>query len=139
MEKNLEDLIRNRKTLFSRMETLGDFRWGSISETYRKCGKPNCACADKKHPGHVQYLWTTRKKGKTVAKVLHPGSEMDQFQKQIEEGGRFQKMCDDIWDTSEEICRLRPVLEMKEGEELEELKKKLRRKFFRKHKRKSIV
>ena len=136
MEKNLENLIQKRKELFLKMETLGDFRWGSISETHRKCGKPNCACADKGHPGHVQYLWTTRKQGKTAAKVLHLGPEMERFQSQIEEGSRFQKLCDEMWNTSEEICRLRPVPKMEEGEELEALKKKLRRRFFLRRKRK---
>lgn len=129
MEKNLEDLIHKRKYLFSKMDALGDFRWGSISETYRKCGKPNCACAEKKHPGHVQYLWTTRKQGKTVSKALHLGAELDQFHRQVEEGVQFQKLCDDIWDISEEICRLRPVAQVEKEKELDELKKKLQRKF----------
>ena len=137
MEKNLESLILKRRDLFHKMETLGDFRWGSISETYRKCGKKNCACADKKHPGHVQYLWSTRKQGKTIARALHLGSQLDQAQKQVEEGSRFQKLCDDAWDISEEICRLRPVPEIKDEQELDALKKKLLRRFFRKRARKS--
>lgn len=119
------------------MESLGDFQWGSISETYRKCGKKNCACANKKHPGHVQYLWSTRKQGKTIARALHLGPQLDQAQKQVEEGSRFQKLCDDVWDISEEICRSRPVPEIKDEQEFDALKKKLRRKFFRKRARKS--
>jgi hypothetical protein len=46
-----------RKELFRRMENLGDFRRGTISLNYRKCGKKNCACARKDHPRHgPQYL-----------------------------------------------------------------------------------
>lgn len=137
MEKNLENLICKRKELFCRMGELGDFRWGSISETYRKCGKQNCVCADKKHPGHIQYLWTTRKQGKTVSKALHLGPDLDQFQKQVEKGSQFQKLCDDIWDVSEEICRLRPTPAVEDEKELDTLKKKLRRKFSRKRRSKS--
>lgn len=137
MEKDLEALLRKKKDIFRKMEGLGDFRWGSISETYRKCGKPNCACAAENHPGHRQYLWTTRKEGKTVAKVLHLGPELDQFQRQIEEGVRFQKLCDDAWDISEEICCLTPVPKLDNEEALNALKKKLRKRFFLKRKRKS--
>jgi hypothetical protein len=137
MEKNLENLLHKRKDLFCRMEELGDLRWGSISETYRKCGKQNCACAEKKHPGHIQYLWTTRKQGKTVAKGIRLGPELDQFQKQVEEGAQFQKLCDDIWDVSEEICRLRPVPAVEDEKDLDELKKKLQRKFSWKRRRRS--
>ena len=137
MEKNLEDAVRKREEIFHRMEKLGDFRWGSISETYRKCGKKNCACVDKKHPGHVQYLWTTRQKGKTVAKALRLGPELDQFQKQIETGAQFQKLCDDIWDVSEEICRLRPASKIENEKELNTLKKKLQKRFFWKRRKKS--
>ncbi|MGH3519041.1 MAG: DUF6788 family protein [Haloechinothrix sp.] len=34
------------------MAGTGDFRRGSVIENYRRCGKPNCACAQPDHPGH---------------------------------------------------------------------------------------
>ena len=45
--------------LYEQLAATGDFRRGSISENYRRCGKPNCACAQPDHPGHgPRYLWT---------------------------------------------------------------------------------
>ena len=139
MDRSLESLERRKENIISQMRTLGDMRWGSISETYRKCGKPNCACARKGHPGHSQYLWTIRKQGKTVARVLHLGPELDQVHKQVKEGARFQKLCDDLWDVSEEICRLRPVPKMEDKKERSDPKKKLRRRFFSKRRKRSGI
>src|SRR5438034_2455256 len=48
----LRDLELRREELFRQIENLGDFRRGIISVNYRKCGKSNCACARKGHPGH---------------------------------------------------------------------------------------
>ena len=139
MGKGMVTLIRQREDLFHQMEGLGDFRWGSVSETHRQCGKKNCACADKKHPGHVQYLWTTRKQGKTVGRSLHLGPELDQVQQQVEEGARFQKLCDDVWEVNEAICRSRPVPQVEHEQELDALKKKLQRRFLMRRKKRSTV
>ena len=58
MNESLQDLELRRRNLFRLMQDLGDFRRGTISVNYRKCGKSNCACARKNHPGHgPQYLW----------------------------------------------------------------------------------
>ena len=59
VERSLEDLEAVRAGLFEELAGTGDFRRGSVSENYRKCGKPNCACARPGHPGHgPRLLWT---------------------------------------------------------------------------------
>ena len=66
MENKLYELEAKRKDLYRQIEALGDFRPGSISVIFRKCGKKNCVCAQRNHPGHgPQYLWTTTRKGKS--------------------------------------------------------------------------
>ncbi len=45
MAETLSELETRRRELFQELATLGDFRPGMISVNYRKCGKPNCACA----------------------------------------------------------------------------------------------
>ena len=55
-----QDLERRRKDLFRQMEHLGDFRRGTISVNYRKCGKSNCVCARKDHPGHGPGCYESR-------------------------------------------------------------------------------
>jgi hypothetical protein len=42
---SLDDLEAQRERLYDQLAATGDFRRGSISENYRRCGKPNCACA----------------------------------------------------------------------------------------------
>ena len=50
-EPSLPELEAERDRLYAQLSTAGDFRRGSVSENYRKCGKPNCACAAADHPG----------------------------------------------------------------------------------------
>jgi len=58
-DPSLPELETRRAGLYERLAAIGDFRRGSISENYRRCGKPNCACARPDHPGHgPRFLWT---------------------------------------------------------------------------------
>ena len=51
-EPSLPELEAERDRLYAQLSAVGDFRRGSVSENYRKCGKPNCGCAQPDHPGH---------------------------------------------------------------------------------------
>jgi hypothetical protein len=44
-EPSPRELEAERDRLYEQLAGVGDFRRGSVSENYRKCGKPNCACA----------------------------------------------------------------------------------------------
>ena len=58
-EPSLPELEAERDRLFAQLSRVGDFRRGSVSENWRRCGKPNCACAAPDHPGHgPRFLWT---------------------------------------------------------------------------------
>jgi hypothetical protein len=109
---------------------------GNISKTHTHCGKKNCVCADKNHSGHIRYLWSTTRKGKSFAQHLRMGPELDQALKQVERGRQFQKLCQEMIEVNEQICRLRPVPEIEDEKELESLKKKLQRKFLKKRRKK---
>ena len=67
---SLSELESRRAELFEQLAAVGDFRRGSVSENYRRCGKANCACAQPEHPGHgQQWLWTRATAGgKTVGR-----------------------------------------------------------------------
>ena len=59
MTETLIDCEGKRDALVDSLKELGDFRRGTITANYRKCGKPNCACTQEGHPGHgPQYLWS---------------------------------------------------------------------------------
>jgi len=140
MEKTIEELEAKRKEIYRQIEALGDFRPGTISVNYRRCGKKNCACYQKDHPGHgPQYLWNATKKGKSLAQNLRLGPELDKAQKETATYKRFCRLCEEAIEVSEHICRLRPIPKIEDEGELDTLKKKLRRRFFVRPKRRSSV
>ena len=135
MPQSLSDLQRRREQLYQQMSQTGDFRRGIISVIYRKCGKKNCACAQAGHPGHGPlHLWNTTIKGKSYAKSVKVGPELKKYLDEIDNHRRFLKLCDDLVTVNERICDLRPVAEVKDDQELAELKKKLHKQFMGKYK-----
>jgi len=135
MEETIESLERQREHLYRQLQEVGDFRRGIISVIYRKCGKKNCACAKEGHPGHgPQHLWNTTIKGKSYAKNVKLGSEMQKYLDEIASHRRFVELCEEIIVINERICDLRPVPEVKDGKEMADLKKKLQARFMKKYK-----
>lgn len=131
----LEDVERKRESLYRRIEEIGDFRRGTISVNYRKCWKENCACAKEGHRGHgPRYLWSTTIKGKSYAKNMKLGPEMQKYMEEIANHRSFLRLCEEIVEVNERICDLRPVPEIKDKNELEGLKKKLQKHFMKKYK-----
>lgn len=137
MRENLESLEKKRRSLHRQLEEVGDFRRGTISTNYRNCGKKNCICTSEGHPGHgPQYLWSTTIKGRSYAKSLNLGPELQKFMKETSSYRKHLELCDKIVKVNEEICRLRPVSEIDDKNELDELKKKLQNLFMKKYKKK---
>jgi hypothetical protein len=137
MTHNINELELKKKSLHEELANLGDFRRGTISVNYRKCGKKNCACAKPGHPGHgPQYLWNTTIKGKSYAKNLKFGSELQKVITETDNYRIFLDLCDKIVQISEKICDLRTVPEIVDKNEAETLKKKLLNQFRKKYKKK---
>lgn len=138
MEPTLEQIEEHRDRLHREMEELGDFRPGMISVRFRRCGRKNCACSHPGHPGHgPQYLWNTTQGGKSRAQHLRLGPELDKASREIEEYREFRRLCRELVETNEKICRLRPVPEVADANELAALKKKLQRRFYRRRRKRS--
>lgn len=135
MENYLESLRQQKQSLFRELAGIGNFRRGTISFRYRKCGKSNCICATEKHAGHAQYQWSTTIKGKSINKNLKLGAELQKYSDEIDNYHKFQHICEEIVRTNEKICNLLPVCEIKDSAELEGLKKKLQQKFMKKYKK----
>ena len=132
----LKKLEAKRNTLYKKIMSLGDFRRGTISVNYRKCGKKNCKCAKPDHPGHgPQYLWNTTIKGKSYAKNLKIGPELQKYKDETDNYRTFMEFYREIILVNEEICNLRPPLDM-DDKEAENLKKKLRLYYRQKLKKK---
>jgi len=137
MNETIETLEAQRKALYQKFQEMGDFRRGTISVNYRKCGKKNCACAKVGHPGHgPQYLWNTTIKGTSYARGLHFGPELQKYREETDRYRNFLKLCEEAIRLNERICDLRPVPKIEDPGELEELKKKLQQFFSKRLKRK---
>ena len=130
--QKIKDLEYKRESLYEELSKAGDFRRGIISVNYRKCGTANCCCSKGGHPGHgPQYLWNTTIKGKSYAKNLKLGPELQKYSEEIARCHHFLKICNELVEINERICDLRPVSEVKDDNELELLKKKLQKLFLK--------
>ena len=106
----LADLERRRRELYAQMGQVGDFRRGSLNEAWRKCGKPNCACAAPDHPGHgPQWNLTRKTDGRTRTVHLRPGPELDKARREVAEYQRFRDLVGQVTQVNEAICDARPV------------------------------
>ena len=111
-------LERRREELYRELSQVGDFRAGSLNEVRRKCGKPNCACAAPGHPGHgPQYNMTRKVDGRTRARHLRPGPELDKARREAAEYRRFRDLVGQVTEVNEAICDARPVTAGSAGEE----------------------
>ena len=109
-EPSLAELEAERDWLYAQLAAVGDFRRGSVSENWRKCGKPNCACARPGHRGHgPRFLWT-RSAGarKTVGRQL-AAAEVDKVRAEVARHGEFAAISERIAEVNEKICEARPA------------------------------
>jgi hypothetical protein len=133
MAGSLESLEAKRDELIQALAALGDFRRGTISVNYRRCGKRNCACARADHPGHgPQYLWNATIGGKSHARNLRLGPELEKVGREVAAYRSFVRLCAELVEVNERLCQRRPVREVADARELAQVKRKLRRRFARK-------
>lgn len=108
-EDSLEDLEQRRARLYDQLAATGDFRRGSISENYRRCGKPNCVCAQEGHPGHgPRYLWTRTVAGRGTKGRQLSVEEVDKVRAELANYHRFAQVSEQIVAVNEAICEARP-------------------------------
>jgi hypothetical protein len=109
-EPSLPELEAERDRLYAQLAAVGDFRRGSVTENYRKCGKPNCACAAPGHPGHgPRFLWTRKARGRgTVGRQLAAG-EVEKVRGEVARHGEFAAISEQIAEVNEKICEARPA------------------------------
>ena len=108
--RELAWLERRRAELLALMTQVGDFRRGALNAVWRKCGKPNCACAQPGHRGHgPQHNLSRRTGGKTVNIHLRPVRELEKARREVAEHQRFAGLVEEVSRVSEAICAVRPV------------------------------
>ena len=124
MTTSLEALRAKRDQLTASLAHVEDLRPGFLTARFRKCGKPNCHCAQKGSPGHgPSYSLTHRSGGKTVTQVIPRGPAIERTKAQIAEYRRFRHLVRELIAVSEQICST----ELREVSTTEAKKKPLRR------------
>jgi hypothetical protein len=107
----LAELEARRARLFERLAATGDFRRGSVSENWRRCGKPSCRrCAEPGSRGHgPRWLWTRTVPGRgTIGRQLR-AEELGKVRAELENYQQFAALAEEIAEVSEAICEARPV------------------------------
>jgi len=81
-----------------------------VSENYRKCGKPDRACAQPDHPGHgPRFLWTRTAQGRgTVGRQL-AAREVEKVRREVARNAEFAAISERIAEMNEKICEARPA------------------------------
>jgi hypothetical protein len=108
---SLPELETRRAGLYDRLAAIGDFRRGSISENYRRCGKPNCACARPDHPGHgPRFLWTRTVAGRGTRGRQLSAAEVPKVRGELGRYQEFAALSEQIAEVNEAICEARPAV-----------------------------
>ena len=116
---DLNALIAQREQLKSQLSQIGEMRPGSLVARFRKCGKPSCHCSKKGSKGHgPSYSLTHPVAGKTVTRIIPPGSAVEQTRQQVDEYHRFRQMVQQLITVSEQICDWQLRHAKTEGEDI---------------------
>jgi len=104
-QENTSDELRRRKNqILQEISALNDFRQGSFSPRYRKCGKPYCHCAKEGAKGHGPLWIVTRAvEGKTVSKAI-PKEYVERTFGQIDTFHKFRKLVHEYTEVNIKFC-----------------------------------
>jgi hypothetical protein len=128
MSETLPSLVQDRTKVLRQISQLGDLRPGSVSSVLRRCGKPNCHCAQPQDPGHGPHAQLSYKvDGKTVTAALPSPAAVRKAQREIAEFRKFEQLRKDLIQVNQQICRLRPVEQDEPGVWTPQEKKRRRR------------
>jgi len=109
MPDPIHALETERDDILRQMTRLGDMRKGSITEAFRCCGKPACACFAPDHPGHgPYYAFTTKVAGKTKTVQLRAGPRLDKFQREVDVYKQFRALSEKLIEVNQALCEARP-------------------------------
>ncbi len=104
----LARLVARRQDLYAELSRTGDFRRGTLTIVYRRCGKPSCRCRQPGQAGHgPQHLLTTRVAGRGRSRSVHPGAELRRVAAQIDNHRRFRTLVRELVEVNERICEAR--------------------------------
>lgn len=98
--------IRRRERLLAQLPNLQEVLRGSLVTRYRRCGRPNCHCAQKGARGHgpAYYLMVTVAPGKTV-QVYVPEEQKRDVERWIKNYRRSREILEQISTLNRELLK----------------------------------
>jgi uncharacterized protein DUF6788 len=118
LQQSISDLEERRAELYRLLAATEteDARRGTVTATFRRCGKPNCVCADSDQARHgPRHLFTRSVNGKTEARQLAPGEELERYTTEVNNHRRFTALSQEIVEVKEQICEVREAGEIGKG------------------------
>lgn len=90
----LLELEKERENLQKELLSIGEILNGTLSVRFQKCGKPNCACKKKGHPGHGPHhsLSYYDASGKMVVRNYQPGTQLERIKQQIANYHQYKEL-----------------------------------------------
>lgn len=127
MPQSITTLEQERAKLLRELSHLQDLRPACITGIVRRCGKPNCHCAQPGDPGHGPTLRLTYKAGKkTISEALPTPAAVQKAECEISQFRRYQ-MSRDFIEVNEKICQLLPIEEPLTSQEKKRRKRSVRK------------
>lgn len=139
MAATISTLLQERDAILDQLRSLEYFRRGSVTLYARVCGKPTCRCAHDDSAKHEQFIWSVSLSGKTTSKHLQPGPEVAKYVEETDRYREFKHLVDRLTIINEQLADTQPVVAINDVNALDALKKKLRKKLSRPHKKNSTA
>lgn len=118
--ETLEALLEKKKDLMEKIVKLKDMRRGSVVEQFFEVKRKDGTVV--RQGPYVLYSY--KEKGKTISRRLPTAARAERYQAEINEYRRFEKLCSELVETSQQICDLKHQAE--ESPEHETQKKNAR-------------
>lgn len=105
-EKSTSWLRRRRKMLLRRLPPLEELLRGSLIERYKRCGNPNCKCAQ--GPGHgPKYYLSISRTGEHPQMDYVPQSEQERVTRYLENYRQTRLLLEEVCAINCELLRRR--------------------------------
>ena len=103
-------LRRRRQQLIRALPPIEQIIRGSLIETYKRCGRANCHCADGSGHGPKRYLSTVARTGEHARLGYVPNATYPQVAEFLANYRKLQQMLNEICAINAELLRRRESL-----------------------------
>ena len=103
----LSALLDKRTRIQQAMASIGPMRTGSLSIRYQQCGKKQCVCKTKGHPGHgptYSYSIPDPVTRKSIIRSYPLGSKLEKLKGELENYSKFKELMKEYLKVNNEIC-----------------------------------